>query len=147
MRARLCRRWLSATRVLTPHGWRSSACKGSRRRAIEFRRTPEDYRDLPLAPGRGAVRGPADRVRATDGLPVALPVLRHRLRLSWRGMVDRARYPRAGGAVWRPRRVRDRRRATGAAPLPDAAARLVRPGLPGLAGDQRRVERGRGRSA
>ncbi len=44
----------------------------------------QNHRNLPLPAGRGGHRRNPHGVRAPDWLPAAVPVLRHRLRVSWR---------------------------------------------------------------
>src|SRR3546814_18979904 len=60
-----------------------------------------DLRDLPVAAGRSPRCRLADRVSAPDRLPAALPVLRHRLRLTWRAVAGHRRHPSRGGETRR----------------------------------------------
>ncbi|KAG1270124.1 hypothetical protein G6F65_013351 [Rhizopus arrhizus] len=103
--------------------------------------TPEDHRDLHLAAGRSQYRRLADRVRAPDRLPTALPVLRHRLCLPRRHLVGHRRHRGRGAGPGRAPCLRDRWRAAGAEALPGAAAEAVRCRHGRLAGNLRRAGR------
>ena len=83
---------------------------------------PQAHRNLPVAAGRSPRRRLADRVRAPDRLPAALPVLRHRLRLPRRRVVGHRRDPGRSRQPRRAPRLRHRRRAAGAEALHRAAA-------------------------
>src|SRR3546814_11725402 len=72
-----------------------------------FRSAAAD-RDLLFPSGRGARCRLAQRVRAAHWLPVALPVLRYRVCLPWRRLVDDRCDCRAGGDLRRSPLLLDR---------------------------------------
>ena len=153
-RARRCRRSCASSPTRRPRGSRRSgsrACRARETPAVaaaaeqeSAARAAQDHRDLLLDPGRSRVQRLADRVRAPHGLPAALPVLRHGVRVHGRRVAHVRRDRSRSAPLRHALRLRDGRRAARAAALHGVADGALRCGVQRLARDERR-DRHRGR--